>query len=198
MARQLVLATRNNGKIEEMKHMLQGFDIEVLGLDQFPECPEVVEDGQTFIENAKKKAETISEYLQLPALADDSGLKVEALNGQPGVYSARYASLHASDEENNQKLINALHDVPDGERFASFHCVLALAIPGEETWTCEGTCGGQILRSPTGSNGFGYDPLFFLPELRKTMAQLTKEEKNQISHRGQAMRQFLTRIEKGL
>ena len=190
----IVLATRNHGKVQEMKDLLSPFRVEVKSVEDYPECPEVVEDGKTFAENAIKKAETISKYLNLPALADDSGLEVDAIDGRPGVFSARYAGPNATDEENNQKLIECLQDVPPGDRKARFRTVIAIAIPGEETWTCDGKVEGQIVLSPSGHNGFGYDPLFYLPDLQKTMGQLTREEKNQISHRGNAMRKFLEKI----
>jgi XTP/dITP diphosphohydrolase len=190
----IVLATRNKGKIQEMKDLLSPFQIEVKSIADFPHCPEVVEDGETFAQNAIKKAEAISKYLNLPALADDSGLEVDAIDGRPGVFSARFAGSEATDEENNQKLVECLHDVPPGDRGARFRTVLAVAIPGQVTWTCEGTVEGQIGLSPCGQNGFGYDPLFYLPDLQKTMAQLTREEKNKISHRGTAMRKFLKKI----
>lgn len=194
MNKPLVLATRNNGKIEEMKTMLSPYGIEVKGVSEYPECPEVEEDGVTFQENARKKAETISKVLGLPALADDSGLEVDAMEGRPGVYSARFAGPHATDEDNINKLIESMKDVPAGERQARFRCVLALAVPGRETWFTEGACEGHIVLEPKGSHGFGYDPIFYLPELEKTMAQLSKDEKNDMSHRGKAVRQFLDEV----
>lgn len=195
MGNVLVLATRNQGKIEELRKMLARYDIQVNGVDQYPECPEVEEDGDTFLANAKKKAETISNLLQLPALADDSGLEVDALEGKPGVYSARFAGPEATDLDNILKLLESLKDVPAGERNARFRCALALAIPGKPTWTCEGSCEGQIILSPQGTKGFGYDPVFYLPSLEKTMAQLSHEEKNAISHRGKAVKIFTEQID---
>jgi len=194
MNKLLVLATRNKGKIEEMKAMLSGYGIEVKGVGDFPECSEIEEDGDTFQQNAIKKAETISKQLGVPALADDSGLEVDVLEGRPGVYSARFAGPDATDEENIEKLIESLRDVPAGDRQARFRCVVAVAVPGKDTWTSEGTCEGHIVLEPTGNGGFGYDPIFYVPEKGKTMAQLTKDEKNQISHRGKAMRQFLQEV----
>ncbi len=194
MGKVLVLATRNQGKIEELRKMLAHYDIQVNGLDQYPDCPEVVEDGDTFIANAKKKAETISNHLRLPALADDSGLEVDALEGRPGVFSARFAGPGATDQDNIRKLLESLIDVPLGERNAQFRCVLALAVPGRPTWTCEGSCDGHIILKPEGAGGFGYDPVFYLPLMEKTMAQLSQEEKNAISHRGKAVRIFTGHI----
>jgi XTP/dITP diphosphohydrolase len=190
----LVLATRNQGKVEELRQMLSEYNIEVKGLDAFADCPEVVEDGKTFKENAIKKAKTIADFVRLPALADDSGLEVDALNGRPGVYSARFAGENATDQENMNKLIEMMKSHPDSERSARFRCVLALAAPGKEIWTCEGACDGEIVPQPIGTNGFGYDPIFYLPSLGKTMAQLGPAEKNEISHRGQAVRQLKEHI----
>lgn len=194
MTKLLILATRNKGKIEEMKTMLSEYGIEVKGVSDYPECPEVEEDGDTFQQNAIKKAETIANILGIPALADDSGLEVDPLEGRPGVYSARFAGPNATDGDNIRKLIESLKDVPAGDRSARFRCVLALAVPGKNTWTSEGTCEGHIVLEPKGTEGFGYDPVFYLPEKGKTMAQLTKDEKNQISHRGKAVRQFLREV----
>lgn len=194
MNKVIVLATRNKGKIEEMKRMLSEYRIEVKGLSDFPQVPEVEEDGDTFQKNAVKKAETVSNILGLPALADDSGLEVDALGGRPGVYSARYAGPNATDQENVVKLIESIRDVPVDDRRARFRCVIALAVPEKGTWTWDGTCEGLIVLEPQGTEGFGYDPIFYLPDLEKTMAQLSKDEKNQISHRGEAMRNFLREV----
>ncbi|HJV44498.1 MAG TPA: XTP/dITP diphosphatase [Bacillota bacterium] len=194
MSKKIVLATRNKGKIKELREMLAKYQVEVLGLDDFPQTPEVEEDGLTFEHNAIKKAQTISDYLMLPALADDSGVEVDALGGQPGVFSARFAGNHATDEQNNRKIIEAIRDIPESERSARFRCVLALAVPGKEVWTCDGVCEGVIITEPQGTNGFGYDPLFFLPKFGLTMAQLSSEGKNQISHRGKAVRNFIEHI----
>ncbi|RXT14671.1 XTP/dITP diphosphatase [Ammoniphilus sp. CFH 90114] len=194
MQKQLVLATRNKGKVQELKAMLAGYDIEVMGLDQFLNCPEVEEDQDTFEGNAIKKAQTIAEFLQVPALADDSGLEVDALQGRPGVYSARFAGVDATDEDNNRKLLELMQGVPTGERSGRFRCVLALAVPGQATATWHGTCEGKIGITPRGTGGFGYDPLFFLPIEGKTMAEFTKEEKSKISHRGMAMRKMMVEI----
>lgn len=187
----IVLATRNEGKIQELDRMLRDQGIQVKGLKDYPDCPDVEEDGETFEQNAAKKAETISKIIGLPTLADDSGLEVDALDGEPGVYSARFAGPRATDEENIQKLLERLKGIPTENRHARFRCALAYAAPGRETWACEGRCEGIISLEPQGNGGFGYDPIFYLPKLEKTMAQLTKSEKNEISHRGKAVRQFV-------
>lgn len=185
---QIVLATKNKGKIKEFSRMFDRFDVEVLTIADLPDLPDVVEDGDTFEANARKKAETICRTTGLPSLADDSGLEVEALNGEPGVYSARFAGPHATDAENNAKLVDKMQHVPEAARQARFVSVLALAVPGGETLLARGTCEGRIVLAPKGDHGFGYDPYFLLPEKGKTMAELVPEEKNRISHRGAAVR----------
>ncbi|MBO8126671.1 MAG: XTP/dITP diphosphatase [Firmicutes bacterium] len=185
--RKLVLATRNLHKVEEIKAMLAGLPLEVVSVSDYPEAPEVVEDGKTFQANAAKKAETIARYTGEWTLADDSGLEVEFLQGKPGVYSARFAGEDASDAENNAKLLGLMKDVPREKRGAQFRSVIAIARPGEETLFAEGICRGLVGTEAKGFNGFGYDPLFVLPELGKTYAELTPEEKNRVSHRARAM-----------
>lgn len=187
---QLLIATRNKGKAKEFEALFvkKGWSIKTL-LD-FPEIPDVDETGTTFEENALLKAETIAQTLNMVVLADDSGLKVDALSGQPGVYSARFAGEAKSDAANNAKLLHELTDVPDAERTAQFHCTLALAMPDRESLVVSGEVEGIILTIPRGDNGFGYDSLFYVPRLEKTMAELTGEEKNQVSHRSQALMQL--------
>lgn len=187
---ELVLATRNPGKVREMAALLADLGVTVRSLSDVPGAPEVEEDGRTFAENAVKKAETIARFTGLPALADDLGLEVDALGGAPGVFSARYAGEGASDAANNAKLLAALAGVPAERRTARYRCVLALAVPGMPTVTVEGVCEGRIAEQPRGTGGFGYDPLFYLPGRGKTMAELRPEEKNAISHRGQALRRL--------
>lgn len=187
----LVLATRNNGKLTELRCLLENTGIKLVGMMDLPALPEVVEDGNTFADNARKKAETIAGLTGLPCLADDSGLAVAALNGRPGVHSARFAGVGAADAANNQKLLQTLAHIPEGRRQAAFHCVMALAEPGQPTRLFEGRVDGLILTSPKGEGGFGYDPLFYLPEHDCTMAQLPLDAKNRISHRGRALRQVL-------
>ncbi|MCK9918263.1 XTP/dITP diphosphatase, partial [Microbacteriaceae bacterium K1510] len=167
---------------------------EVVSVADFPEAPEVQENGTTFEQNAIKKAATIASVLGMTALADDSGLEVDALEGRPGVYSARYAGEQATDEENWRKLLAELHDVPMAKRTARFRCVLALIEPGKEPIVASGACEGIILREPAGTNGFGYDPVFFLPQRLCTMAQLDKQEKNKLSHRAVAMNNLMEKI----
>jgi XTP/dITP diphosphohydrolase len=193
--KRIVLATKNKGKIREFSRMFEKFDAEVLTIADIPDLPDVVEDGDTFEANARKKAETISRVTGLPALADDSGLEVDALGGKPGVYSARFAGADATDEENNAKLVSLLRDIPEKQRQARFVSVLALATPDDETLLVRGTCEGQIVLEPKGENGFGYDPHFFLPDKQRTMAELAPEEKNRISHRGAAVRQLESVLE---
>lgn len=189
--KKVVLATRNQGKVREFNRLFAPLGWEGISLADYEGVPEVVEDGDTFEANAVKKAATISAHLGLPALGDDSGLKVDALDGAPGVYSARYAGEDATDEDNWRKLLQELEGVPDEQRTARFCCTLAFVVPGEEPVIATGTCEGVIAREPAGTNGFGYDPVFYLPEQGKRMAQLSPEEKNRISHRAQAMQQLL-------
>lgn len=163
----------------------------VVGLDRFSKVPEVVEDGDTFEANAIKKAETVSRALNRPVVADDSGLVVPFLGGAPGVRSARYAGPEADDEANNAKLLSALEGVTGKGREASFVCVMALKIPGEKPRLVRGECHGRIASEPKGAYGFGYDPLFFLPEYGKTMGELPPDLKNRISHRARAFQQML-------
>ncbi|MBA2132639.1 XTP/dITP diphosphatase [Capillibacterium thermochitinicola] len=186
----LVLASRNKGKLKELKMLLAGLPWAISSLADFPEVPEVEEDGTTFRENALKKATFVAKHLQMWALADDSGLEVDYLNGAPGVYSARFAGVHGDDAKNNEKLLALLAGVPWAQRTARFRCALAFVSPEGVAWTTEGTCEGFIALAPKGEGGFGYDPLFYLPEYDRTMAELPEEEKNRISHRAVAMRQF--------
>ncbi len=186
-----VFATRNAHKVAELDAMFHSvFGIHVVGLDHFEELPEIVEDRDSFEGNAIKKAETIAAILGLPVVADDSGLCVDFLKGAPGVYSARYAGPEATDQANNEKLLQALKGVPQEKRGARFVCVLALAIPGKDTKTFRGECRGRIAEEPRGKHGFGYDPLFFLPEQGCTMGELPAEMKNRISHRSRAVQQL--------
>lgn len=200
----VLVATRNEGKVREFAEMLAGLNLTVKGLSQFAGLPDIVEDGQTFAANAEKKAKTIGLLLQLPVLADDSGLCVDALEGEPGVYSARFAGQHATDQQNNEKLLAELArrrqtmiKVPEAAREnllskAHYTCALVLYDPASDvTLHVEGRCAGYILPTPRGGGGFGYDPLFYLPQYGKTMAELTMEEKNRISHRGAALQELL-------
>ncbi len=190
----LILATRNAGKLTEMRRLLEPAGIEVRGLVDLPDLPEIVEDGQTFAENARKKAETVASLTGQACLADDSGLVVRALAGRPGVHSARYAGPRADDADNNRKLLEELAGVPPDQRQAAFHCVMALCVPGQATRLFAGRVEGLILSAPQGEGGFGYDPLFYLEEPGCTMAQLPLDAKNRISHRGQALRRVLAAL----
>jgi XTP/dITP diphosphohydrolase len=195
MSRPLVFATRNKGKLVELRALLPGID--VLSLDEAAaklgrDIPEVVEDADTFAGNAAKKAREVSQITGMPALADDSGLEVDALDGAPGVYSARYAGEGHDDAANNAKLISALTDVPEAKRTARFRAELALADVtgklGDRVITADGACEGVILTAPRGTGGFGYDPLFFAPELGMTFAEAGVGPKSDLSHRARAMR----------
>lgn len=198
MGRKLLVASANQGKIREIKNYLENLNninLEIIGLDEFPGLPEVEEDGDSFRANALKKARARAEQTGLLTLAEDSGLSVDYLGGEPGIYSARYAGEGATDEENNQKLLEKLKNVPEEKRKASFICVMALVDPdsGEEI-VVEGRCDGIIQLSPKGENGFGYDPIFYLPEFRKTMAEIPLELKNQISHRAAALQKMKNEV----
>jgi XTP/dITP diphosphohydrolase len=183
----LVLASKNRGKIREIETSLLIPSLTYQSLNDFPDLPEIIEDGSSFLENALKKAQTISKNLNLPVLADDSGLEVDFLQGAPGIYSARFAGPQASDRENYEKLLALLQEVPETERQARFVCVLVLYRPSGDWIQAEGTCEGRITKAPRGWQGFGYDPVFFLPAFQKTMAELPLEVKNRISHRAKAL-----------
>ena len=187
----LVFATRNKGKLREVKRLLDTTEIAVRGLDDFNHLPEIVEDGTTFADNAKKKASKIGEILRIPCLADDSGLIVHALNGRPGVHSARFAGPDADDQRNNCRLLDEMAMIQQKDRHACFQCVMALYLPDEPLYVFEGKIEGMILAGEQGDGGFGYDPLFWVPEHNCTMAELPLELKNQISHRGQALRKVI-------
>lgn len=192
----LVIATRNTGKIFEIRDLLAGFPVEIKGLDDFGPIPEVEEDGADFDENAYKKASFVSRVLGMPALADDSGLVVDALNGAPGVLSARYAGENATDRDRCDKLLREMKEHPN--RKAAFECVISIAVPTGAALTYEGRCEGEIGTVAVGEYGFGYDPVFFYPPLGKTFAQLTREEKNRISHRGNALKELREEFDKVL
>ena len=191
---ELVVATRNAGKLKEIRRLLEGTGILVLGLDAFPDLPEVLEDGATFAENARKKARETARLTGRLTLADDSGLEVAALGGAPGVYSARYAGEGAGDAANNEKLLAAMAEVPQGERRGAFVCAMALCGPDGACTIFDGRLEGMILEELRGSGGFGYDPLFLVPEYGQTLAELPLEIKNRISHRGQALRRALEHL----
>ena len=192
----LVIATGNTGKITEIRELLAGFPIETKSLDDFGPIPEVVEDGETFDENAYKKASFTAKILGIPALADDSGLVVEALDGAPGVLSARYAGENATDEQRVAKLLGEMKG--QSHRKAAFECVLSIAVPSGPALTYEARCEGLITEQPAGQNGFGYDPIFFYPPLNKTFGQMTIAEKGEVSHRGKALKELKQEMEKVL
>lgn len=196
----LLIASRNQKKKKELQQILGDLNFELLSLEDLPPLPEVEEDGATFTENAIKKALVVARQTGLLTLADDSGLVVDALQGAPGVFSARYSGPEANDEKNNHKLLLAMQDIPVAERTARFVCVIALAKPDGQVQTVEGTCAGRINRSLKGSAGFGYDPLFIPEGFTESFAQLDSSRKNAISHRGQALaliRPILEKISAG-
>jgi XTP/dITP diphosphohydrolase len=182
----LLLATNNQGKAREYKSLLRGIPYEIATLAEQGITTEVDEAGGGFEENARLKATALAAESGLLSLADDSGLEVDALGGEPGPRSHRFAGEGASDEDRINYLLAQLKDIPTGKRTARFRCVIAIAIPDGKVHTCSGECPGFITTEPKGSHGFGYDPVFYLPELGKTMAELTLEEKNKISHRARA------------
>lgn len=183
----IVLATKNKGKVKEFEKLLADLDIHILPVTDFPQVGKIDESGETFEENALIKATETARMTGYIAMADDSGLAVDALDGRPGVYSARYAGVGADDEANNRKLIEDLEGVPAHERKAAFICVMAVADPSGNSITASGRCEGVIRDVPSGSGGFGYDPHFYLQEEGCTMAELSPEVKNRISHRGRAV-----------
>lgn len=197
--RRLVFATRNRGKLRELRQLLTPGDfpggVELLGLDDI-QVPEIPETGETFAENAEAKARGVMQATGLPALADDSGLEVDALDGAPGVRSARYAGPDASDADRIALLLRSLDGVPARRRSARFRCVVAFVDPADpdRVHLHEGSCEGQILEAPRGSGGFGYDPVFFAPELGQTFAEAPPEQKNRLSHRGRAMRSLIAEL----
>ncbi|HEV7217802.1 MAG TPA: RdgB/HAM1 family non-canonical purine NTP pyrophosphatase [Terriglobales bacterium] len=199
MTSRILIATSNQGKLRDFVAAATPYDLEIATIPNFSSFPAVVEDGLTFEANARKKSETYSSYIPGElVLADDSGLEVDALNGDPGVHSARYAAdnpqsaeSNTDDEANNRKLIGALAAVPPDRRTGRFVCVIAAARDGQTLRIFHGTAEGIILDHPRGSNGFGYDPLFYFPQIKKTFAELSLEEKAIYSHRGSAFRQFL-------
>jgi len=196
MIKIIVLATRNSGKIKEFQQLLKNFPVEIKSLSDFGPIPEVEEDGKTFDDNAYKKALFTAKVLGLPAISDDSGLVVEALNGAPGVKSARYAGENATDQENIEKLLGEMEGKDD--RRAAFECVISIAAPSGPALTYEGRCEGEIAQKPRGTSGFGYDPVFFYPEYNKTFAELSSDEKNRVSHRGKALGAVVEEFDKVL
>jgi XTP/dITP diphosphohydrolase len=190
MTQTVVLATRNQHKIVELQRILAsvGLDVELVGADLFPDLPEVEETGSTFAANALLKARDVCARTGLVAIADDSGLCVDALNGMPGIFSARWAGRHGDDQANLELLLAQIVDVPDARRGAAFNCAAAVATPDGDERVVEGVLEGAVVREPRGSNGFGYDPIFTPRGYVLTTAQLTPKEKDAISHRGQAFR----------
>ncbi|HEY6974277.1 MAG TPA: XTP/dITP diphosphatase [Nitrospiraceae bacterium] len=186
MIHELVLATRNRQKGEELAALLGDLGIRIRTLDEFPEAPEVIEDGETCEANAIKKARAIADATGLPAVADDTGLEVDALEGRPGIFAARYAGEGATYEDNYRKLLHELAGVPRERRAARFVTVAAMAFPTDGVQVARGVLEGLIAEVPSGTQGFGYDPVFFVPELGKTLAQLSADQKNRISHRAKA------------
>lgn len=188
--KEVLIATNNKGKAKDFEVLFRPLGIDVLTLQDIDQSIDVEETGTTFVENAVLKAETVAKMLGKVVIADDSGLEVDALNGEPGVYSARYAGEPSNDEANIDKLLSHLAGVPETKRQARFRCVLAVAGPGIDTTTYSGSCEGVIANERRGTNGFGYDPIFYVPAKGKTMAELSAEEKSAISHRGAALTQL--------
>ena len=185
----IVLATHNHDKEIELQHSLRGLDVDICSLSEYPDIGEIEETGTTLLENSLLKAHTVHERTGLPTIADDTGLEIDALDGAPGVYSARFAGLNATYEDNVNKLLSVMENVPDDMRSARFRTVISFVDEIQELWT-EGFIDGKITESPRGNMGFGYDPVFYVPRLEKTFAELSTDEKNKISHRGIALQKL--------
>ena len=185
----IVLATHNYDKEIELQHSLQGLGVKICSLSEYPDIGEIEETGTTLLENSLLKAHTVYDRTGLPAIADDTGLEVDALDGAPGVYSARFAGADATYEDNVNKLLSVMEDVSDDMRSARFRTVISFVDEVQELWT-EGFIEGRITRDPRGNMGFGYDPIFYVPRLEKTFAELSTTEKNKISHRGLALQKL--------
>ena len=190
----IVLATSSKNKLKEIQEILKDFPVSIKSLADFGPMPEAIEDGATFEDNAYKKAIHYAKVLGLPCLADDSGLVVDALEGRPGVYSARYSGPRATDWSNCEKLLGEMAE--QGNRSAHFVCVLSLATPAGPALTWEGRCDGELISERRGDSGFGYDPIFFYPEFGKTFAELSMEQKSKVSHRGRALAEFAAEFDK--
>ena len=199
MSHKLVLATRNQGKITEFRRILEELapgQIELIGVDKFPDLVDVEETGTSFEENSLLKARYTSQATGLPAIADDSGLCVDALNGDPGIFSARWAGVHGNDQANLEKVLDQLKDVPDQKRTAHFKCVASLVLPDGREQVAEGRFEGHILHAPVGENGFGYDPIFMPDGFNTSFAEMEMNEKGNISHRGKAIEKLVTFLNK--
>jgi XTP/dITP diphosphohydrolase len=194
----IVLATRNEGKVKEINEMMAGMGVDLISLKSFKNLPEIIEKGQSYLDNALNKAKVISEMTGETVLADDSGLQVDILDGEPGIYSARYAGEGATDAENNAKLLSKLKDVPQEKRTASFFCALVLYKKDGSYNFFEAKWPGQIIDEGRGNNGFGYDPIFLVPEMNLTAAELPAAIKNKLSHRGQAFAQLKSSLSEKL
>jgi len=192
----ILIATGNQGKVDEIRDLVKGLSVRFLSLADAGGISDFVEDGETFEENALKKARIISSTTGMVTLADDSGLCIDALHGGPGVLSARYSGEAATDEEKCRAILRELQNVPDDLRSARFECVLALVDPGGEERVFRGVCEGRITRELRGTGGFGYDPIFYFPEAHRTFAEMDREWKNRVSHRGRALRQFVAFLER--
>ncbi len=190
----IIFASKNKGKIRELKALLAGKNVDLLSLHNYPDAPSIIEDGQTFLENALKKARAVSEYTGRTVIADDSGLEVDCLGGAPGIHSARYSGAEATDEQNIHKLLEEMEGVPGEKRGAAFRCLLVLYRTDGTFETFEGKLKGTISLGPSGSEGFGYDPVFIVPEYGKTVAEIDPEIKNRISHRGIAFAKLKERL----
>lgn len=188
--KEVIIATKNPGKAREFVQIFAPRGMEVKTLLDFPEIADIEETGTTFEENAILKAEAVANFLNKMVISDDSGLVVDALGGRPGIFSARYAGEQKNDQDNIDKILSELSGVPEGKRTARFYCALAVAVPGQNTITVSGACEGRILEGQRGSGGFGYDPVFYLPELGLSMAELSSSEKNKISHRANALKKL--------
>ncbi len=194
--RKIVFASKNGGKIKELKALLEGMDVNLFSLYDYPDAPDIIEDGGTFLENALKKARVISEYTGGTVIADDSGLEVDYLKGAPGIHSARYSGAGATDKRNIRKLLAELENVPTEKRGVAFRCALVLYRPDGTFEAFEGKLEGRIATEQAGSEGFGYDPVFIVSEYGKTVAQLDPETKNRISHRAVAFAKLKKSLQK--
>ena len=187
----VIIASTNQGKLNEFKELMKGLSVEVKSLKDFPEIGDIEENGASFAENAYIKAKAVFDATGCLSIADDSGLEVDALDGAPGIYSARYAGEEKNDTANNEKLLSEMNVVSDENRGAQFHCAIVAIDQNGTRYDAEGIVRGHILRAPQGENGFGYDPLFYIEEFGRTTAELSMDEKNKISHRGKAVRQIV-------